>query len=161
MDSPTPYPIAGVWRRIAAMVYDAFLLFAILSIATLIPALLSNPEQITHSPETNAVIHELQVPVQGNLYRLYLLAIIAVFYSWFWRKSGQTLGMQAWHIKLEDRHGDKPSWKQCLIRLATAPISLLPAGLGYWWIWIDKDNLAWHDRASHTCLRVLPKKSKK
>jgi len=33
-----------------------------------------------------------------------------------------------------------------------AQLSLLAAGLGFWWAWIDPDRLTWHDRASGTRL---------
>jgi len=154
---PAPSP----FRRLAAIVYDCFLLFAILFVASLIPALLLSPEIMSNNAANNSVVHELNSPLEGAWYRVYLLSLIVAFYSWFWRKSGQTLGMQAWRIKLESSDGGKPSWGQCLIRLAVAVPALGLAGLGYWWIWIDKNGLAWHDRASNTRLRALAKPSKK
>jgi uncharacterized RDD family membrane protein YckC len=153
-------PAPGVFRRLAAIVYDCFLLFAILFVASLIPALLLSPEIMSNDAANNSVVHELNSPLEGGLYRIYLLSIIVVFYCWFWRKSGQTLGMQAWRIKLESHDGDKPSWSQCLIRLAVAIPALGLAGLGFWWIWLDRDSMAWHDRASNTRLRSLPKPAK-
>jgi uncharacterized RDD family membrane protein YckC len=151
----------GVFRRIAVIVYDAFLLFAVLFVATLIPAFFLSPESFVANPANNSVVHELDIPLQGWLYRAYLVVLIIIFYGWFWRKSGQTLGMQAWRIKLESLSGDKPSWTQCIIRVLIAGVSLAAGGLGYWWIWIDKDSRSWHDRASNTVLRSIPKDKKK
>lgn len=148
---------AGIGRRLAAMVYDGFLVFALLFVASLIPALLLNMDQLGASPETNTVVHELNSPLQGWLYRIYLLTVTAAFFAIFWRKSGQTLGMQAWRLKLIRVDGSAPSWRQCLIRLAVATISLAAAGLGYWWIWIDREKRSWHDMASGTKVIVLPK----
>ena len=153
-------PAPGVFRRLAAIVYDCFLLFAILFVATLIPALLFSHDIMSNDAANNSVVHELNSPLQGVIYQLYLLSLIALFYSWFWRKSGQTLGMQAWRLKLERSDGGQPSWLQCGIRLLVAIPALGLAGLGYWWIWLDRDGLAWHDRASNTRLRALPKASK-
>ncbi len=150
-------PNAGVWRRFAAMVYDAFLIFALLFIASLIPTLLLNIENLGSSPETNTVVHELNTPLGGWLYRIYLLAVVAGFYIAFWRKNGQTLGMQAWKLKLINTQGLSPGYRECLIRLATGLLSLCALGLGYWWIWIDKENRSWHDIASATRVVVLPK----
>ncbi|MBQ0760902.1 MAG: putative RDD family membrane protein YckC [Zhongshania sp.] len=151
----------GVFRRIAVIVYDAFLLFAVLFVATLIPAYFISPESFIANPANNSVVHELDIPLQGWIYRAYLVTLIIIFYGWFWRKNGQTLGMQAWRIKLESQDGGKPSWGQCTIRVLVAGVSLLAGGLGYWWIWIDRDSLSWHDRASKTVLRSIPKDKKK
>ncbi|CAA0087478.1 Uncharacterised protein [Zhongshania aliphaticivorans] len=164
-DTPTPSVNTeqppGVFRRLAAIVYDGFLLFAVLFVATLIPAFILSPESFSATPANNSVVHELDIPLQGWLYRAYLLMLIIIFYGWFWRKSGQTLGMQAWRIKIEHQNGGKPSWGQCIIRVAVGAISLAAGGMGYWWIWLDKDGLAWHDRASRTVLRAIPKDKKK
>ncbi|MBD2858174.1 RDD family protein [Spongiibacter sp. KMU-158] len=155
------FPNAGVWRRLAAMVYDSFLIFALLFIASLIPTLILNAGNLGASPETNTVVHELNSPLGGWLYRFYLLAVIAGFYLAFWLKSGQTLGMQAWKLKLVNQHGNLPNAKQALVRLLVGLPSLLLFGMGYWWIWLDKENRSWHDRASGTKVIVLPKEDKK
>ena len=104
----------GVFRRLAVIVYDSFLLFAVLFVATLIPAYILSPEMFAAKPANDSVVHELNIPMQGWIYRVYLVALIILFYGWFWRKSGQTLGMQAWRIKLESVSGGKPSWSQCV-----------------------------------------------
>lgn len=150
----------GVFRRIAAIVYDVFLLFAVLFVATLIPAYFLSPESFIANPANNSVVHELNIPLQGWIYRGYLLVLIIVFYGWFWRKNGQTLGMQAWRLKLENLNGDQPSWMQCVIRVLVAGVSLAAGGLGYWWIWLDRDSRSWHDRASKTVLRSISKDKK-
>ena len=37
--------------------------------------------------------------------------------------------------------------------------ALLLGGLGFWWAWVDRERLAWHDRASGTRIIRLPKKA--
>ena len=37
-----------------------------------------------------------------------------------------------------------------LFLLAVGGISLLAAGCGFWWAWIDRERLTWHDRISRT-----------
>ncbi|AKH70139.1 putative membrane protein/domain [Spongiibacter sp. IMCC21906] len=154
----TDHPNAGVIRRLMAMVYDGFLLFAVLFIAGAIPTLILSPEHIKDSPQTGTVVHELSSGAGGWLYQLYLLSIIVMFNSIFWRKQGQTLGMQAWRLKLVSLNGDKPSWGQCIIRVFASFLSLLPCGLGYLWLVVDKQQLAWHDRLSKTKVLLLPKR---
>ena len=82
------------------------------------------------------------------------------FYCFFWRNGGQTLGMKAWRVRLRNRDGGDISPTAALLRCAAAVVSLLPAGLGYWWCLIDREKLYWHDRISGTELELLPKPEK-
>jgi len=76
-----------------------------------------------------------------------------------WRRGGQTLGMRPWRLRLSAIDRDaSPAWRALAIRYAVGTLSLLAAGLGFWWAWIDRDALAWHDRASGTRLQRLPKR---
>ncbi|RZA31792.1 MAG: RDD family protein [Lysobacteraceae bacterium] len=75
-----------------------------------------------------------------------------------WRRGGQTLGMRPWRLRLLGRTGATSSWQALCTRYVVATVSLLLAGLGFWWAWIDRDGLTWHDRASATRLVRLPKK---
>ena len=84
--------------------------------------------------------------------------MIVLFFGWFWTWRGQTLGMLRGACACERNDGVALTWRDALMRLAGACVSLLPLGLGYFWIWIDRDRLAWHDRWSGTRVVVLPKK---
>ena len=148
-------PNASVVKRLAAMFYDSMLLIGVLAGAAMIPSVILSPEQDAHA--TGEVIHELNPMLDGIGFQLYLFAVICIFFTAFWSKSGQTLGMQAWKIKLINPDGTNPSIKQCIIRVAVATVSLSCAGLGYWWQWIDKEGLNWQDRASKTRVVQMPK----
>ncbi len=150
-------PSAGVIKRLAAMVYDSLLIFGLLFTAT-IPTLLFQPDQQLDK-NNEQVVHELPTLVDGWPFQIYLLLVYISFFCWFWRKNGQTLGMQAWRLKVEGEQGQRISLKQCLQRIGGAFISAACLGLGYWWIWIDRDNLAWHDRWSKTRVVIYHKKN--
>ena len=77
-----------------------------------------------------------------------------------WRRGGQTLGMRPWRIRLVNAEdpATAPSWRAVWIRYAVGTASLLLAGLGFFWAWIDRDRLTWHDRASGTRLVRVPKR---
>ena len=75
-----------------------------------------------------------------------------------WRGGGQTLGMRPWRLQLVDLAGNVPGTRALWRRYAVASLSLLLGGLGFWWAWIDRDRLAWHDRASGTRLVRRPKR---
>lgn len=151
-------PTAGIMRRIMAMVYDALLVFAVLFSATLPAVFLSNNQQQTIN--NGDVTYQLPTLANGWLFQLYLLVIFCSFFCWFWRKNGQTLGMQAWRLQVENLEGERMTWEQCFQRLAGATVSLLCLGAGYWWIWLDKDGYSWHDRWSKSRMVVLPKRKK-
>ena len=88
----------------------------------------------------------------GWLELVALWAVSGAYAIASWRRGGQTLGMRPWRLKVEARDGGVASWRALSIRYAVGTASLLLAGLGFWWAWIDRDRLTWHDRASGTRL---------
>jgi len=142
----THLPRCGLGRRLAAILYDGLLLAAILFMASLLALPLLGDQ-----PSPGALL----------LFRLYLLLIIFAFFAWFWSHGGQTLGMRAWRIRLQNRNPGPVSLWQLMLRFIVATFSWLLLGLGFLWSLIDRESLAWHDRYSMTELVVLPKEKKK
>ena len=156
IDETIPPPHPGVIRRLAAMVYDSMLLFGVLFIATLIPALIISPDSAAQI-QNNDTLRDAVPTLHGIGFRFYLMMVIITFFCWFWHRNGQTLGMQAWRLRIENVDGSNISLKQCLIRILTATLSLGLLGMGYWWIWISPQHRSWHDLASHSRVVLLPK----
>lgn len=128
-------PVAGLGRRLGAMLYDAFLLFGLFFAAVAILMPFTGGQAIE----------------PGNyLLTAYLIVLACAFYSWCWTRSGQTLGMLAWNIRIQQPDGSRINWLQALMRLSAALLSWLALGLGFWWILFDRDGLSWHDRLSRT-----------
>ena len=98
--------------------------------------------------------------VQLNAHRVQLIAVLTVmvFFGWFWLKNGQTLGMQAWRIKLVGFDGQAPTAKQVVMRCLGAALSAACLGLGFLWCLVDRKRRYWHDYLSSTELVLLPKK---
>lgn len=141
-----PDQTPGLLRRLAAIAYDALLLAAIFMLAGLpFVALAGGPP--AH-------------PLLRIGFQFYLLALAFLFYGWFWVRSGQTLGMRAWRLKLVQMDGSTVTWPQAAKRFTAALLSWAGLGLGFLWVLVDRDKLAWHDRMSGTRLRLLPKPSK-
>jgi len=120
-DPQQALPSAGVIKRFAAMVYDSLLIFGLLFAATIPTLFLQTDQKLDKSNEQ--VVHELPTLVDGWPFQLYLLLVYVGFFVWFWRKNGQTLGMQAWRLRVETMTGEKISLTQCLQRIAGALIS--------------------------------------
>lgn len=74
-----------------------------------------------------------------------------------WRRGGQTIGMRPWRLRVVDAGGGAPTQPQLWRRYAVGSVSLLAAGLGFWWAWIDRERLTWHDRASRTRMLREPR----
>jgi len=136
-------------RRIAAMLYDGLLIVALLfvvdAMAVGIVAWSTGDAQA--------------LPDRALVQALAVLSIVG-FFCVFWLKSGQTLGMQAWRIKLVDFNGATPSLGKALLRCAGAALSLLCLGVGYLWCLVDRNKRYWHDYLSRTELILLPKAQK-
>jgi uncharacterized RDD family membrane protein YckC len=141
-------PHAGVFRRLGAMLYDALLVVALLMVVTALLLSLTGGEAIT-SERYGALEY---------FYRAVLLLVICGFFGWFWTRKGQTLGMRAWRLKVVREDGALLTWSDALKRMGGALVSWGACGLGYFWIWFDRDRLAWHDRWTHTRVIVLPKR---
>jgi uncharacterized RDD family membrane protein YckC len=144
-------PVAGLPRRLAALIYDSLLLLALwfATAALLLAAsggLLSQPDR---------------PPWLLLLERVSLLLVTFLFWGGFWTHGGQTLGMRAWRLKLVRDEGGPISWHQAVQRCLAAVLSLAPLGLGYLWVLIDPHRRAWHDRLSGTRVVVLPKNREK
>lgn len=137
---------AGLLRRVGALLYDVLLLAALLMVATGLWLPFTRGEAIT--PATQ--------PVLEWVYRLMLIVLTVAFFGLFWTRSGQTLGLAAWRLKVEREDGALLTWTDTVIRLGAAVLAWLPAGLGFLWILADRDKRAWHDRLSHTRIVRLP-----
>jgi uncharacterized RDD family membrane protein YckC len=142
---------APLWRRLAALLYDGFILLALSffygAVITLIGALAG-----WHQGEYQPMFHHWIVFVG------WVLTLIA-FYCWFWHKSGQTVGMRAWRLKLVSQfdNSQTPNWQQCLVRSLVAIPSVLLGGIGYWCSFFDTQKRSLHDRISRTQVLLTEK----
>lgn len=149
--------IAGLTRRLAAIFYDFLLLLSVvLSTAIIIPAIMTF-SGVQATIEEGQTVHEIEPFIDASFFQIYFVFITCIFYCGFWKKNGQTLGMQTWRLKLIDQQGSPLTFNQCFLRWFTAGLSLGCAGLGYLWAIIDKEGLTWHDRLSKTRVILLPK----
>ena len=138
----------GLLRRLAAIIYDGLLLIALLAIVSL-PFVMQVGEQSINSN-----------PLLLLVFRLIHLLTMFLFFGWFWTHGGQTLGMRAWRLRAEKIDGTTMDWRASLKRFFAALLSWLGLGLGYLWILVDKDKMAWHDRLSGTRLVLIERKKR-
>jgi uncharacterized RDD family membrane protein YckC len=126
---------ASLWRRLAALCYDALLLAALVVCFTLVVL---------------AARLGAAVPPGSLWFPSCLVAIAMTFFCGFWVHGGQTLGMRAWRIRVVREDGRALTWGRAALRFAAALVAALPAGLGLWWGVFDAGKRGWHDRWTGT-----------
>ncbi|GAA3969187.1 RDD family protein [Allohahella marinimesophila] len=139
-------------RRFAAMFYD-FLLCLALALATTAFYVAVKGWWIGREALDAQV--EAGTLSQGPVLTILLLLVVTLFFCYFWTRTGQTLGMQAWKVQILTRDGRLPTLAQSLMRLAGATLSFAVFGAGYFWMLFDREQLTWHERISgtHTVFR--------
>lgn len=157
---------ASLIRRLLAGFYDSLLVIALWFLGTTLLLPFTGGEGI---------------PAEHPGYLLYLIAITGLFFYWFWSRNGQTLGMQAWRIRIARPDGQTPGHSAILLRtvlllglilaalygltvLSLASIPdwlaiplLIPMAVSMLWILIDPLACSLHDRLSGTRVVRVPK----
>ncbi len=140
----------GFLRRMAAILYDSMLVGALLLMAI---ALVVIPLDLVFGTQ-NLDIASLRY---NPFYLAYLFCVMAGFHILFWMRGGQTLGMRAWRVRVVRNDGLGLSFRDAVLRYLSAILSWALFGLGFLWILVDRDGLAWHDRISKTRLVLIEK----
>jgi uncharacterized RDD family membrane protein YckC len=149
-------------RRLAAMVYEGVLLFGLLTASTALYLFGLRPAlQRAH------LDHPYLIQVWSFL-------VLGLYFTWFWHRSGQTLAMQTWRIRVETAAGTPLAWRHAVLRYVLAWLWLPPAaalghmlglikgpfvgllagGLLVWLAlsWLDPQRQFLHDRLARTRL---------
>ncbi|KUM03872.1 RDD family protein [Chromobacterium subtsugae] len=164
------FPVPSLLRCLASLCYETLVLVAIM---LLVGAALT-PLQLVLGQDS-ALLHAL--------IQLGVAAALFAYFGYCWTRSGQTVAMKTWHIRLVAADGRLLGWQQALMRFAIAAMLFvgLPvvSYLGWqrsygdhpavkwlaliWWLlpflarYYDKDKRHLHDRLAGTRLLVLPK----
>ncbi|WP_299019452.1 RDD family protein [uncultured Photobacterium sp.] len=120
------YP--GLFRRLGAWLYDSLVIAAVLmlagGVAMAIAALMLHLGLLELGNYQDVSAYMTQHPVVGILYTGYLALVIISFFAYFWCKGGQTLGMRAWKLRLQNKDGSNIRLTQALIRMGTSAFGL-------------------------------------
>ena len=124
-------------RRLAAVVYELLLLLALVFIVTF-PYL--------------AIFGDSTQGWRRHLLQLWVLAVWAAYFTWFWTHGGQTLPMKTWRIRVVRFDGAPLGVGRALHRYVLALLGLAAAGLGFAWAFVDRDRQFLHNRLAGTAL---------
>jgi uncharacterized RDD family membrane protein YckC len=118
-----------------------------------------------------------------SFYWVLMLGVWVGYFWWFWVRTGQTVGMRAWNLRLVDSSGQLMTSAQALKRigyvflpwipgyLAMSAAALFELGWLKWGAWamllvalsaylgalLNPAKLTWHDRVSNAKVILLPK----
>lgn len=168
---------AGLLRRLGALISDSLVVLGLLLLGSLlfVPLL-----QVLGAKAL--VLSEVGL-MWTSIYWVWLLAIWIGFFGFFWTRTGQTIGMRAWRVRVEDERGALLKWSQAVKRLGYAVLPWLPClivlqfaersqsvtlryvgeglsalgVLGLLWMYVDPLKRTWHDRCSQSRVIMLPK----
>jgi len=148
-------PSASLLRRLMALVYDAFLLFSITlgyGAVLVIIKILFNGFTGLEDVQPGPILQWLSF--------IGWIASLMGYYFICWRKQGQTLGMKAWRLRLQQPDGSLATAKQSILRSVLATASMAAAGIGYLWCLLPAGKSCLHDIYTGTEVVVLPKEKK-
>lgn len=120
--------------RLLSLAYEGVLLFGVLFIATYLFL---------------GLARDTQSGLLRVVFQVYVLAVCGAYFVFCWARSGQTLPMKTWRIRLVTEQGKPLSISQALRRYLLAVPGVL-SGIGVLWALIDRDRQFLHDRLAKT-----------
>lgn len=105
----------SIRRRLAALSYEALLILAVLLIAAF-------PLAGFKGAALQGVPHLLA--------QVYFLCVAATYFTWFWRRGGQTLAMKTWRFSVTSISGRPLTFARAIGRFGCAFLFYGPAVLG-------------------------------
>lgn len=138
MSAPGAPGDAGLGRRLASLLYDLLLTVAVVFIASF-PFL--------------AIFGDSTHGWRRHVLQAWVVLVVGAYYVTFWVRSGQTLPMKTWHIRLV-RAGDggPVGTPRAIHRFLLAALGTAALGLGFAWALVDRDRRFLHDRLAGTAI---------
>jgi len=105
----------GLARRFAAFIYEGVLLFGVLFFACFVYVVLTRQQDALF----------------GLPGYVFAFVVPALYFVTFWTRSGQTLALKTWHLRVVDAHGRPLSLGRAFARYVLSWLWVLP-GLSLW-----------------------------
>lgn len=139
--APAQGEAAGLGRRLLSLLYETFLLAALLLAAMVPLAFVADAGDAT---------------LRRAITQACLIGVTGFYFVWQWTRGGQTLAMKTWRIRLIARDGRTLSTGQAVRRYAYALAGIALGGAGFVWALFDRDRQFLHDRLAGTRIIVVP-----
>ena len=126
----------------ACFIYDALAVIALCFVSALVFIIL---------------IGDASHGLKRYLLQIVLWLAIGIYFVWCWKKTGQTLAMKTWQLKLVNKDGQLLPLNLAMARYVLSTLSLVLFGLGFLWAMVDRDHLYLHDRLLNTHIIYVPR----
>lgn len=110
-------------RRLACFFYEGVLLFGVVVIADYLFASLVQQRHALYLREVGMA---------------FLFIVLGIYFGWFWSRSGQTLAMKTWHIRVLTRDGRPLTQARALLRYLAAWLWFLPPLAVAAWVGVSR-----------------------
>ncbi len=117
-------PSPQFWRRVSCCLYEQLVLLGVIALAFLLPNL------------ALGILFGVSLP--SWLTFLYLYTVLGIYFVWYWTKTGQTLAMQTWRIRMIDQYGHTLKRPQALWRYIYGSLWIIPCVLLQWAFHVEK-----------------------
>ena len=117
-------PSPSLGKRVALNLYELLVLIGVAAFAFLLPHLLIG------------VFLSVTAPPWFLLAHLYLL--LALYFTWYWTRPGQTLAMQTWRIRMISANGFNLTRRQAIWRYVYGSLWIVPCVFLQWIFHLEK-----------------------
>jgi len=117
-------PSPKFWRRVSCCLYEQLVLLGVIALTFLVPNLCLG------------ILFGVSLP--SWLTFLYLYSVLGIYFVWYWTKSGQTLAMQTWRVRIVNQEGHALEWRQALWRYIYGSLWIIPCVLLQWAFHLEK-----------------------
>jgi len=115
---------ASFFRRLGAYLYDLFALGAVLMLAAILALFVVSIANKFAIIDLSLYQDSADYLSHNPLYFIYLCMVMLGFYTYFWTQAGQTIGMKAWRLRVQNSDGSNITFTQSCIRMATSAFGL-------------------------------------
>jgi uncharacterized RDD family membrane protein YckC len=117
-------PAPQFWRRVSCCLYEQLVLLGVIAFTFLVPNL------------GLGILFGVSLP--SWLTFLYLYSVLGIYFVWYWTKSGQTLAMQTWRIRMIGANGFNLTRRQAIWRYVYGSLWIVPCVFLQWIFHLEK-----------------------
>ena len=117
-------PSPQFWRRVSCYLYEQLVLLGVIAFTFLLPNL------------GLGILFGVSLP--SWLTFAYLYTVLGIYFVWYWSKSGQTLAMQTWRIRIIDVNGFTLTRRQAFWRYIFGSLWIIPCVVLQWAFHLEK-----------------------